>query len=37
VMKNEVDWVYGTVGFVLFGIILMIAIKIYKKLREKKK
>lgn len=36
VMKNEVDWVYGTVGFVLFGILLMIAIKIYKKLREKK-
>lgn len=36
VVKNEVDWVYGTVGFVLFGILLMIAIKIYKKLREKK-
>lgn len=36
VMKNEVDWVYGTVGFVLFGILLMIAIKIYKKLRERK-
>ncbi len=35
VMKNEADWVYGTVGFVLFGILLMIAIKIYKKLRER--
>jgi putative membrane protein len=36
VVKNEVDWVYGTVGFVLFGILLMIAIKVYKKLRERK-
>jgi len=36
IMKNELDWVYGTVGFVLFGILLMIAIKIYKKLRQKK-
>lgn len=35
IMKNELDWVYGTVGFVLFGIILMIAIKIYKRLRTK--
>ena len=35
IMKNEMDWVYGTVGFVLFGIILMLAIKVYKKLRKK--
>lgn len=37
VMRNSVDWVYGTVGFVLFAIVLMIAIKVYKKIREKKR
>ena len=35
VMKNQVNWIYGTVGFFLFGIVLMLAIKVYKKLREK--
>lgn len=34
VMKNEVNWVYGTIGFILLGILLMIAIKVYKKLRK---
>ena len=23
IMKNEVDWVYGTIGFILFGLLLM--------------
>ena len=36
IMKNEVDWVYGTIGFILFGLLLMLAIKIYKRIREKK-
>ncbi|MBI3134906.1 MAG: CopD family protein [Bacteroidetes bacterium] len=36
VMKNQVNWIYGTVGFILFGVLLMVAIKIYKKVREKK-
>lgn len=35
IMKNEVNWIWGTVGFILFGVVLMIAIKIYKRLREK--
>jgi len=35
VMKNNVNWIYGLVGFVLFAIVLMIAIKIYKRIREK--
>ncbi|MGB1103573.1 MAG: CopD family protein [Crocinitomicaceae bacterium] len=33
VMKDQTNWLYGTLGFILFGIILMIAIKIYKKVR----
>lgn len=35
VMKNQVNWIYGTVGFIVFGILLMVAIKIYKRLRNK--
>lgn len=35
VMKSQINWIYGTVGFIAFGILLMIAIKIYKRLRKK--
>lgn len=34
-MKSTINWIWGTVGFIAFGITLMIAIKIYKKLRSK--
>jgi putative membrane protein len=37
VMKSTMNWVYGTVGFILFGIMIMLAVKIYKKVREKSK
>ncbi len=36
VLKNELNWIYGTIGFIGFGVILMVAMKIYKALREKK-
>jgi len=36
VLKNQLDWIKGTVGFVLVTVALTIAIKGYKKLREKK-
>ena len=35
VLKNNISWIWGVVGIVLFGIILMLAIKAYKKIREK--
>jgi putative membrane protein len=35
VMKSQVNWIYGTLGFIAFGLILMIAIKVYKSLRNK--
>lgn len=36
VLKNELDWIKGTLGFILVTVALMIAIKMYKKLRESK-
>ena len=34
VLKNSIDWLYGTLGLVIFALLLAIAIKIYKKLRN---
>ena len=36
ILKTTISWVWGVVGIVLFGIILMLAINTYKKMREKK-
>lgn len=36
VMKNQVNWIYGTLGFVAFGLLLMLAIKVYKEIRKNK-
>lgn len=35
VLKNEINWLWGTLGLVSFAVILMIAIKWYKKTRQK--
>ena len=35
-LQTSMDWVKGTLGFFLVGIALMIAVKIYKKARNKK-
>ncbi|MEO1254439.1 MAG: CopD family protein [Bacteroidota bacterium] len=34
VLKNELSWIWGTLGLVSFAVILMIAIKLYKKIRK---
>ena len=34
VLKSSLDWIWGFAGFVLFGLILFLAIRIYKKLRN---
>ena len=36
VLKNKLNWIKGTVGFLLVTVGLMIAIKAYKKIRLKK-
>ncbi len=34
VLKNSVDWLFGTLGLVIFAAVLMIAIRLYKKYRS---
>ena len=34
VRKNTIDWLYGTIGLVIFALVLMIAIRIYKRIRQ---
>jgi len=36
VLKTSISWVWGVVGIVLFGVLLMVAIRTYKKIRENK-
>ncbi|HEY1008080.1 MAG TPA: protoporphyrinogen oxidase HemJ [Sphingobacteriaceae bacterium] len=36
VLKNAVDWLYGLAGLVVFAIVIMTAVKIYKNYRLKK-
>ena len=36
VLKNGVDWVYGVIGLLVFSLIIMSAVKIYKYYRLKK-
>jgi len=35
VVKNQISWLWGTIGIFAFAIVLMMAIKIYKRIREK--
>lgn len=36
VLKNELSWIWGTMGLISFAIVLMIAVKLYKRIRAKK-
>ena len=35
VLKSTVNWIYGVVGLLLLAIMLMVAVKLYKKVRER--
>jgi len=35
-LQNAINWIWGVVGIALFGILLMLGIRLYKKIREKK-
>ena len=34
-VKSAINWIWGVVGIILFGILMMLGIKLYKKIREK--
>lgn len=36
VLKNELNWIKGTLGFVLVSVALMMGIRLYKRIRLKK-
>lgn len=36
IFKDAIGWIWGVVGLVLFSVLLMLGIKMYKKSREKK-
>ena len=36
VLKTNISWIWGVIGIILFGLLLMLSIKLYKKIREKK-
>ncbi len=35
VLKNGIDWIYGTIGLVLFAILLALGIRLYKKIQNR--
>lgn len=35
ILKNAVNWIYGTVGIFVFAILLMMGFKIYKRIRQR--
>lgn len=35
VLKSTIDWLYGLLGLVFFSMMIMVAVKIYKKYRER--
>lgn len=35
ILKNAINWIYGTLGIFVFAILLMVAFKMYKRIRER--
>lgn len=35
ILKNAVNWIYGVIGIILFGMLLMLGYKFYKRIRER--
>ncbi|WP_428742848.1 CopD family protein [Tenacibaculum sp.] len=36
VLKNAINWIWGVVGILLVSVLLMLAVKMYKRIRAKK-
>ncbi len=37
VLKSAVDWVYGLIGLIIFSVVIMASVKLYKRYRDKSK
>ncbi|WP_372975251.1 CopD family protein [Muriicola sp.] len=35
VLKSAFDWIFGVVGIIVLGVLLMLGIRLYKRIREK--
>lgn len=35
VLKDTLNWIYGVIGLILLSILLMMAVRLYRKMREK--
>ncbi len=35
ILKNAINWIYGTLGIIVFAILLMLGFRFYKRLRER--
>ena len=35
ILKSAINWVFGVIGIVVLGVLLMLGFKIYKRIREK--
>lgn len=36
VLKSAINWVYGVLGLLLLGVMLMFAVKLYRRIRERR-
>lgn len=36
ILKNEIHWIYGVLGIVVFSMLLMVGYQFYKRIRERK-
>jgi putative membrane protein len=36
ILKSAIDWIYGLAGLIVFALVIMSAVKLYKKSRERK-
>ncbi|MDX1327447.1 MAG: CopD family protein, partial [Arenibacter sp.] len=35
ILKNAFNWIFGVVGIIVLGILLMLGIRLYKRIRDK--
>lgn len=35
ILKSSLDWIYGVVGMIVLGVLIMLGFNIYKRIREK--